>query len=92
VVAGPALLGFAGDDEFVGGLGQLGVILLMFLAGLETDPSGLRSVGRTAAAVAVGGVVLPFGAATESGCLPVWIPCTHSSWGNLDGDVGEHHG
>ncbi len=62
VVAGPALLGVAGDDEFVSGLGQLGVILLMFLAGLETDPTGLRSVGRTATAVAVGGVVIPFAA------------------------------
>lgn len=69
VVAGPAALGFAGDDEFIAGIGQLGVILLMFLAGLETDPAGLRSVGKTAGAVAVGGVVLPFGAGYGIGIL-----------------------
>ena len=62
LLAGPALFGFIGQDVFVGNIGQVGVVLLMFLAGLETDPQGLRSVGKTALIVAIGGVVLPFGA------------------------------
>jgi Kef-type K+ transport system membrane component KefB len=62
LVAGPAVLGVVGQDQFVSNLGQVGVVLLMFLAGLETDPQGLRSVGKTAFMVAVGGVVIPLGA------------------------------
>lgn len=60
LIAGPAVLGLADSDPFAANLGQLGVILLMFLAGLETDPAGLRSVGRTAFVVATAGVVVPF--------------------------------
>lgn len=67
--AGPAVFGFIGQDVFVGNLGQVGVILLMFLAGLETDPQGLRSVGKTAFMVAVGGVVIPLGAGYGAGLL-----------------------
>jgi Kef-type K+ transport system membrane component KefB len=62
VVAGPAVLGVVGRDPFVENLGQVGVVLLMFLAGLETDAQGLRSAGKTATVVAIGGVVLPLGA------------------------------
>ena len=43
-------------------LSELGVILLLFLIGLETDIHRLLSVGGSAAAVAITGVVLPFGA------------------------------
>ncbi len=52
VIAGPAALGLVEHDAFVANLGHIGVVLLMFLAGLETDPQGLRTVGRTAFAVA----------------------------------------
>src|SRR3989304_3643276 len=38
----------------------IGVILLMFLAGLETDMATMRRVSLPAFAVAVGGVLLPF--------------------------------
>ncbi len=41
-------------------LSELGVILLLFLIGLETDLHKLMQVGGSAAAVAVVGVVLPF--------------------------------
>lgn len=41
-------------------LAELGVILLLFLIGLETDLERLLSVGGPATAVAVVGVVLPF--------------------------------
>jgi len=41
-------------------LSELGVILLLFLIGLETDLNKLLSVGGSAAAVAIVGVLLPF--------------------------------
>jgi Kef-type K+ transport system membrane component KefB len=43
-------------------LSELGVLLLLFLIGLETDIHRLLSVGGASAAVAVCGVVLPFAA------------------------------
>ncbi|TWU56668.1 High-affinity Na(+)/H(+) antiporter NhaS3 [Rubripirellula tenax] len=42
-------------------LGQLGLIFLMFIVGLEFDFGHLRTIGRTAAGVALAGIVLPFG-------------------------------
>ncbi len=74
LVAGPAVLGIVGQDQFVGNLGQVGVVLLMFLAGLETDTQGLRSVGRTAFVVAAGGVVLPMGAGYLVGVAAGMVP------------------
>jgi Kef-type K+ transport system membrane component KefB len=41
-------------------LSELGVILLLFLIGLETDLKKLMSVGGSATAVAIVGVALPF--------------------------------
>lgn len=41
-------------------LGEIGVVLLMFVAGLETDIARLRRVGPAAAGSAAGGVALPF--------------------------------
>jgi len=41
-------------------LSELGVVLLLFLIGLETDVRRLISVGGPAAAVAITGVALPF--------------------------------
>ena len=72
LIVGPVAFGFVGHDEFIGNLGHIGVVLLMFLAGLETDPQGLRTVGRTATLVAVGGVVLPMAAGFAAGELAGW--------------------
>ncbi|NOT61154.1 MAG: cation:proton antiporter, partial [Acidobacteria bacterium] len=48
-------------------LSEIGVILLMFVAGLETDLNEMKRVGRAAFFAATGGVVLPllFGALTS---------------------------
>lgn len=48
-------------------LSEIGVILLMFVAGLETDLEGMKRVGRVAFWAAAGGVVLPmFGGAVAA--------------------------
>jgi Kef-type K+ transport system membrane component KefB len=41
-------------------LAEVGVVLLMFLAGLETDLVGMRRVGLAATSAAIGGVIMPF--------------------------------
>ena len=42
-------------------LAEIGLILLMFLIGLEFEFSHLRRIGKTALAVALAGILLPFG-------------------------------
>jgi Na+:H+ antiporter len=56
-------------------LAEIGVILLMFVAGLETDLAEMRRVGKVAFWTAFGGVVVPFvaGIATSVAFgLPLW--------------------
>jgi Kef-type K+ transport system membrane component KefB len=57
-------------------LAEVGVILLMFIAGMETDLDEMRHVGRVAFWSATGGVVLPFiggiVVADAFGIPPVW--------------------
>ncbi len=54
-------------------LGQLGLVFLMFIVGLEFDFGHLRTIGRTAAGVALAGIALPF----AMGALLAW--CIHSN-------------
>ena len=44
---------------FVHALAEIGVVLLMFVAGMETDIAEMRRVGKVAFWTAMGGVVLP---------------------------------
>ena len=60
VIIGPSVLGLVAPSEFVSMLAEIGVIFLLFTVGLETKPSSIFRVGKTAAMVAVMGVVLPF--------------------------------
>lgn len=61
VVLGSSLLGWVdAKDEVLTLLKELGVIILLFEIGLETDLNKLLKVGGASAAVALVGVVLPF--------------------------------
>jgi Kef-type K+ transport system membrane component KefB len=61
VILGSSLLGWVrSDDEIVALLKELGVIILLFEIGLETDLKKLLQVGGTSAAVALAGVIFPF--------------------------------
>jgi Kef-type K+ transport system membrane component KefB len=54
-------------DQTIHLLSQLGVIILLFLIGLETDLKRLLSVAGSATAVAVVGVALPFAGGMAAG-------------------------
>ena len=41
-------------------IAQIGVVLFLFLVGLEFDPQIVRERGRTAAAISVSGILVPF--------------------------------
>ncbi|MEK4911973.1 cation:proton antiporter [Bacillus sp. FSL E2-8887] len=60
IVIGPALLGWIENSELLTQLSNVGVILLMFMAGLETDLEELNANRNSSLAVALGGIVLPF--------------------------------
>ena len=61
ILVGPSVLALVGEGEVLHFLAELGVILLLFEVGLETDLDELRSVGRASLLVAIMGVALPFG-------------------------------
>ena len=69
LILGPTVLDLLGTSLFHGAhatlaptlkdLSEIGVILLMFVAGLETNLDEMKRVGRAAFWSAVGGVILP---------------------------------
>ncbi len=60
IVIGPTVFDFLhGEDELIHIMSQIGVVFLMFLAGLETDLKELKKSGKGASMIAVGGVVMP---------------------------------
>ncbi|RAU96140.1 cation:proton antiporter [Paenibacillus sp. YN15] len=60
IIVGPAVLGWIENTDFIHYIAETGVILLMFIAGLETDLEQLKRSWKSAMAVAAGGIILPF--------------------------------
>jgi monovalent cation:proton antiporter-2 (CPA2) family protein len=60
VIIGPALLGWVQNGMLIDELSQIGVLLLMFMAGMETDIKQLRENFQSSIFVAIGGILLPF--------------------------------
>jgi Kef-type K+ transport system membrane component KefB len=70
VVLGPSVLGVVNPDlPVVHVMAEIGVVILLFQIGLETNLRRLLSVGGTAATVAVVGVAVPFMLGLEAGRL-----------------------
>lgn len=60
LLIGPACLGLIEPSDFVLKTAEVGVILVMFSAGLETDLKDLIKTGPKALAIACAGVFVPF--------------------------------
>lgn len=60
VVLGPSLLGWIEPGEVIRLLAEIGIIMLLFEVGLETDVRRLIRTGGKSVVVAVGGFALPF--------------------------------
>ncbi len=69
VALGPAALNWVPYDNGVRLLSNLGVILLMFLAGLGTDAGQLKKAGKSSFAIASMGILLPLLLGTASAFL-----------------------
>lgn len=46
-------------SEYINRMGEIGVIFLMFVAGLETDVHELKESGKSSSLIAIGGVIVP---------------------------------
>ncbi len=59
IVIGPSVLGWVQQSDFLMQMAEIGVMLLMFVAGLDTDLKELIKTGPAAFAVACAGVFVP---------------------------------
>lgn len=59
LVLGPAALDILHETDFIQQIASLGVIVLMFTAGLETDINELKKTGKVSFIVAIMGVIIP---------------------------------
>lgn len=59
LILGPAMLDILHETEFIKQLAEIGVIILMFTAGLETDIMELKKTGKASFIIALLGVLIP---------------------------------
>ncbi|PHV69688.1 sodium:proton antiporter [Sporanaerobium hydrogeniformans] len=59
LLLGPAVLNILKETEFIKQMSELGVIALMFTAGLETDMVEMKKSGKAATIIAILGVLVP---------------------------------
>ncbi len=64
LLIGPSLLNLVEASDFLSGMAEIGVIILMFTAGLETNISDLKKTGVKATIIACVGVLIPLIAGT----------------------------
>ncbi len=60
LLIGPSVFGIVGETDFLAKTAEIGVILLMFTAGLDTNMQDLKNTGISALVIAAIGVVVPF--------------------------------
>ena len=59
LILGPSILNIVSVDNTISVISELGVIMLMFSAGLETDLAELKKTGLASFVIALAGVLLP---------------------------------
>lgn len=59
LLLGPAFLGVLKEDSFLTMVSEIGVIVLMFSAGLETDIREFKKTGKASLIIAILGVIIP---------------------------------
>ena len=64
LIIGPSLLGVVNESDFIVKMAEIGVVLIMFSAGLETNIKDLIKTGPKAFAIACAGVFVPMALGT----------------------------
>jgi len=62
LLLGPACFGLVTETDFIKCISEIGVIILMFTAGLETDIKEMKKTGLASLIIAILGVIVPLGA------------------------------
>lgn len=68
LLLGPAVLGIIQETDFLKTTASLGVIVLMFTSGMETDIQELKKSGKASFVIALIGVLLPLAGGFAVGC------------------------
>ena len=77
LILGPAMLNVLTETAFLSQLSELGVIVILFTAGMTTDLQELKNAGRSGFWVALCGVLVPLAMGTGFGWLAGkagWLP------------------
>lgn len=69
LILGPSVLGIITNTDILNEISQIGVILLMFIAGLETDLKELKRSWKISSFVGLGGIAFPLAAGYASGLI-----------------------
>lgn len=69
LLLGPMCLGILHETELIDEIAELGVIVLMFTAGLETDIGELKKSGKASFVIALCGVLLPLAGGFGLACI-----------------------
>lgn len=59
LILGPAMLNILKETDFISQTAEIGVIVLMFTAGLQTDMEEMKRTGKASFLIALVGVVIP---------------------------------
>jgi monovalent cation:proton antiporter-2 (CPA2) family protein len=59
IVIGPAILGIVAETKTLEWISEIGVILLMFIAGLETEIDEFKRTGKASTVVGISGIIMP---------------------------------
>lgn len=70
VILGPACVGVLTETSMIQNMAELGVIVLMFCAGMETDIEELKKCGKASFVIALLGVIFPL---VMGGALAYWF-------------------
>ena len=60
LLIGPSVFGLIGQSSFIANYSEIGVLLLMFMAGMETNIDDLKKSAGSALTIATGGVIVPY--------------------------------
>lgn len=69
LILGPNILGWVRDSDLLSGISQIGVVFIMFSAGLETDLKQIRSAGKPSVVITLLGVIVPMALGFGAACL-----------------------
>ncbi|WP_456363610.1 cation:proton antiporter [Priestia aryabhattai] len=79
IIVGPTVLGLVTETKTLAEFSQIGVILLMFIAGLETDVDEFKRTGKASTFVGFAGIIVPLlcgflaGLALNLGTIQSWF-------------------